>query len=254
MLWEEKTNLTTCAPTKAMQHGLKYEEPAMLWLENKVGMKFDRQNQLEHTKHNWMRATLDGLNRESKLVAEIKCPYNLSRHEATKSSGRIPDIYWPQVQHQIEVAGASGALFLSYNYKCPDDSFLLEVERDDSYIKKMLEEEATFWNHVVNLTQPPLTELDYQERDSMWASLAREKFNVSKKIKELKAQDEALRDKLIEMSEEESSRGEGFYYTKYQERGRIDYDGLLEKFGISQEEADLHRKSPTTSWRLSLKQ
>ena len=56
-----------------------------------------------------MRASLDGISMDQEIL-EIKCPYKPNRldsdHQKTKE-GKIPEKYWPQLQHQLEVFGAS---------------------------------------------------------------------------------------------------------------------------------------------------
>jgi putative phage-type endonuclease len=253
MLYDEKINLTSEEETPAMRHGKEHEEPALKWLEDRMGYTFERQVQREHRQHGWMRATLDGINPAKRMLAEIKCPWNLKRHSQTKQEGIIPEIYWPQLQHQLEVCDLDDAIFVSYNYREPEDSLIIEVKRDPSYTEKLLEEENEFWSAVLSFNPPPLTELDYRERGADWVSIATQKYTLSQKIKELKKEEDALQEALVTMSLGESSRAEGIFFTKYEEKGRVDYDALLTYLGLSSEFVNSFRKNPPTKWRLSVK-
>lgn len=106
----------------------------------------------------FIKASLDGWNDAMRLVLEIKSPFTPARHRVVLDAGKIPDYYYPQVQHQLYAAGGASAHFISYNPReeGPDRLAFVEVERDDDYIEVLMAMEEEFWAHVTHSTPPTL--------------------------------------------------------------------------------------------------
>ena len=76
----------------------------------------------------------DGLNQESKIGFEIKCPKQ-STHVKYIVDNKLPTEYIQQVQGSMMVTGYDSWIFMSY---CPGlKSLILEIKRDNEYIEKM---------------------------------------------------------------------------------------------------------------------
>lgn len=262
MLWEEKVNMIRTYETPAMSHGKLMEPKARVWFENKIGISLQGDVRVEHPKMNWMRATLDGLDESKKIMVEIKSPYNIENHEKTKSCGKVPDIYFDQVQHQMKVMELDNMYFVSYNHKNEEDSIILEVKRDDEYIERLVNEEYEFFQKVVNLTPPELTRLDYKERGEDWIKIAKERIFIREQMSVLTKKDKELYKSLIETSEGVSSWGENMHFTKYSEKGRVDYDAAINDFmttlntmfpnvKLPSIDFDCFRKDPIIKWKLT---
>jgi putative phage-type endonuclease len=262
MLWEDKVSGTKQLTNKAMEHGNTTEPRAMEWTKSQLGVELIGQKRVEHPSMPWMRATLDGMDSKNRFIVEIKCPYNLDNHQKVKESGRVPDIYWPQVQHQLGVTQLNHMYFVSYNHKDPDDSIVIEVERDESFLENLIREEYAFFQYVVDRIPPPLTDLDYKNRDGAWIEIAKERMAIREMMSELKGKDEKLQKLLIEESEGMSSRGGDYTFTKYISKGRIDYCAALSHYvevlranfpdlELPSEELEIFRKDPVTSWKLT---
>ena len=124
--WEQKLDLVTVKESNwAMQRGHNLEDPARLQLEKMTGLFFLPQVKF-HAKLPWMMASLDCIDPEGKTMAEIKCP-NKDDH-AIALSGQVPDHYYPQLQHQLEVCELEMGYYFSFDGTA---GVLVKVYRDD---------------------------------------------------------------------------------------------------------------------------
>lgn len=100
-----------------------------------------------HDDYDFIRASLDGLRSDHKLIAEIKAP-SQRWHEHTIERG-MPDWYAAQVQHQLMIVGASMAHFVSY---CPAHRarplVIQAVKSDPEFQAVLLSELVAFWAEV----------------------------------------------------------------------------------------------------------
>ena len=143
-LLDEKIRCYECVPNAYMQRGVDLEPIALRAFEKETGLiMFPCVGEHEN---GWMAASFDGMTLEEDAICEIKCPGKKDHQLAL--DGIIPKKYFPQLQHQIYVAG----LDMSYYYSFDGlNGIILEVKRDDKYIEIMLEKEFEFWNHFTNL-------------------------------------------------------------------------------------------------------
>lgn len=92
----------------------------------------------------WMRASLDGLNVDRCRVVEIKC--GESAYKQVSRTRTVPEYYYGQLQHILAVIGYPVIDFWCYlPQKRP---ILLEVQRNDWYIKRLKEREHEFWTFI----------------------------------------------------------------------------------------------------------
>ena len=101
----------------------------------------------------WAMASLDGMSDNGDSIVEIKCPGSVDH--AAAFSGKIPDHYFPQIQHQLYVTGLPIAHYFSFDGK---DGVVLIIPRDDDYIEAMIEEEKKFYDCIVNRIPPAPSE------------------------------------------------------------------------------------------------
>ena len=99
---------------------------------------------LQSTRYEWLRASLDGISRDHDSVVEIKCGESVYRRVSYSRS--VPEYYYGQLQHILAITGLSTIDFWCHWPHCPD--VLLEVPRNDAYIKRLLKNEEEFWNRV----------------------------------------------------------------------------------------------------------
>ena len=102
---------------------------------------------VQSTKYKWLRASLDGLTEDHSAAVEIKCGARV--YEIADETASIPDYYYPQTQHILAVTGLWSLDFWCHWPGSPD--LLVNVPRNDDYIKNLLEKEEAFWNMVLDL-------------------------------------------------------------------------------------------------------
>lgn len=142
-LWEQKLSIVPQKESNfAMQRG-KYLEPiALSEFENEMGVLMCPKV-LKSSSIDYIAASLDGISLCKKIAVEIKCP-GKKDHEVALS-GKIPEKYIPQLQHQLYVSELDKMYYFSYT---PTSSKTIEIYRDDKYIEILLEKERIFWKSI----------------------------------------------------------------------------------------------------------
>lgn len=97
----------------------------------------------------WAMASLDGISSCGKYVVEIKCP-GKKTHEIALS-GKIPDYYYPQLQHQMYVCDVDEMYYYSFDGM---NGVVVVVVRDDEFIEKMIVAEKHFYDCIINKIPP----------------------------------------------------------------------------------------------------
>lgn len=173
-LWKEKTGRIVAEDISDKEY-VKYGTLAEEYLRElfkldfpKYNVKHEENTIIKHTKYPFLFASLDGTltNKDTgeKGVLEIKTTNILNNAQKEKWNNRIPDNYFCQVLHYLNVTGYSFAILkaqLKFNY---DENIRLEtrhyyIERKDveEDIKLLENKEIEFWNkYVVADKQPPL--------------------------------------------------------------------------------------------------
>lgn len=154
-LWLQMTN--TCKQPdfhpnaiKAMQRGTELEPVARALFEKSVGAAYPPITG-EHDTYAFIRASLDGYNAELNRLLEIKCPGKEDHGKALK--GKIPDKYYPQLQQQFLVSGASSGIYYSWDGKSAE-GVAIEVLPDIEYMAKLQDALIQFWGSV-QMHMPP---------------------------------------------------------------------------------------------------
>ena len=112
---------------------------------------------LEHYEFPWLRASMDGWNRKQKIGLEIKCPG--AKNHALAMDGKIPDEYFPQLQHQLFVSGAEYIDYFSFDGK---RGAVVKVYPDLEYIVGYVSRARSFWELVLTDTAPALLDRDWK--------------------------------------------------------------------------------------------
>ncbi|MEM8629557.1 MAG: hypothetical protein AAGF04_05800, partial [Chlamydiota bacterium] len=167
------------------------------------------------------------------------------RYQAKRQ--KIPDKYWPQLQHQLEVYGASKGWYFSFDGV---DGVAIPFERDKKFIAELLKKEKAFWECVEELKAPKLTEKDYQVIEE------KEALKKSQKILELKKQLDAIHAELDPLEEELKERycqdtcaliGD-LKFTRFVRKGSVNYNLVPQLKGVNLEK---YRNSSIISYRVS---
>lgn len=139
-LLKEKIEGDQSEPNSKMKRGLELEPIARELFTIKTGFSVHPKVVVK----DWTMASMDGIQDNGNIAVEIKCPGPTDH--ALAMSGIIPAHYYPQLQHQMYVCDLEAIFYFSFDGL---DGVILEVQRDDAYIDRMLEEEWEFYQQMV---------------------------------------------------------------------------------------------------------
>lgn len=219
LYYEKIDPLFVSTGNKFTEHGKKYEETARQWAENELGMTFFPEVHI-HKSHPWMMASLDGISDDG-VILEVKCPYSATRHEDFMSHTSVPDYYFPQLQHQMAVMDVSKCYIVSWH--ADFGGCLKEVERDDEYIKKMLEEEQIFWYCLDNKIPPKQT-----DNDSSLETLLCEYASICDKMGPYEEQKKLIKEQIEKLSHGEKFKCPQGSISWAERKGSVDYKSIPE--------------------------
>lgn len=226
--------------TDRMQRGVELEPIARDLFTLKTGLEVEPKVVVK----GWAMASLDGISKCGRHLVEIKCPSD--KAHALALAGRIPTYYYAQLQHQMFVCNLDGMYYFSFD---GEDGVVVEVDRNQPYIDRMVEAELRFYECLINRTPPDSSETPYTRRDDYeWSSYASLWMGISRRIKELEQQQEDLRQRLVFMSGQSNCKGGGISLCRVQKKGNVDYSKIPELRGVDLEK---YRKEPTEYWRVS---
>lgn len=244
-LWEEKTGLVSSDSegnwATRRGHELEPRARANYELEYMISMPIAF---VEHREYPFIRASLDGYNEAASRILEIKCPGKADHDLALQ--GKVPEKYWPQVQHQLFATGAKVCHYYSFD---GERGALVEVYPDLEYIEKLVEQEVAFWRLVETQTPPKLSDRDYKKFDDpkVLADLS-DYRKISLQIWELEKQQAELKNRITaSMTHPNMTDGE-IKVSRCFRKGTIDYSKIPDLEHVDLEQ---FRKSPTTYYTIS---
>tara|TARA_R110000868_G_C10970190_1_gene769681 strand:- start:11941 stop:12819 length:879 start_codon:yes stop_codon:yes gene_type:complete len=244
-LWEDKLGMS--APQEEnfyMRRGSDMEPLARAAFEVEFGLEVFPQIAY-HPKHKFMMASLDGLTIDKDHAVEIKCPGPKSHKTAV--GGVVPIHYMPQLQHQLACLDLPMLWYWSFD---GENGVAIKVERDDAYIKLMIEEEAKFWECVKTRTPPPFTDKDYVNKNSaVWSAYAHRVGEIDAEVARLSDEKEKIKQALLDDSCGRSSRCGALTLRKSFPKGRIDYGAIPELKGVDVEQ---YRKEAKEQWTMKV--
>lgn len=240
-LWEEKTGLklNNRSNNWATRRGNEMEPKARAHYELIHGIEMPVAF-IEHKEYPFIRASLDGYNEEHKIILEIKCPG--AADHLLAAEGKVPEKYYPQLQHQLLVTGAKEVHYYSFD---GESGHLVVVRPDLEYIQNLFNELSKFWELVVKKTPPSLSNKDYKKvRDAELKSMI-ERWQVLNSELESKSKElESIRDQIIDKLPHTNVTHNGVKIFKAYRNGSIDYAKIPELKGINLEEF----RKPGTSY------
>jgi putative phage-type endonuclease len=250
-LWKEKVGLSEVEkPNLRMIRGLELEPIARKEFENVTGTRM-KPVVVFHSEYPWMMASLDGRSKCQKFIVEIKCASKVD-HEVAKK-GQIPKKYYAQVQTQLAVTNLKMAYYFSFDGK---EGVIVEVNRDDIYIERLIEKAIEFKRCIDQFIPPEMTDKEKREAECLNIEdlnaerLASRYLELGAILDDLVEQREDYKQQLIALARGSNIQGESFKLSKVLTKGRVDYDSILRKHGID-EDLDAFRKTSTESWRIS---
>lgn len=242
MLWQEKVGLSGGQEENfAMRYGKENEDKARSAYQLMTG-NFVSPEVIFHPEIPYLMASLDGLSADKDMAVEIKNA-NADDHALAKE-GTVPDKYYPQLQHQLECAKLDKIHYFSFHQ---EDGAIVEIQRDEKYIKKMLKKLEEFWKLVENFEMPELTDLDLREQNEAWAAKAQEVYEHGKLAANYKTLYDKGKKELQEMAGSVPSKGGGFIFKKSIRKGNVIYKNIPEIKGV---DLEIFRGTPIEMWRL----
>lgn len=250
-LWQHKLGLLENEMNSAMQRGKDHEEEAISWFQLKVGKCLFSQQCFEHPEHSWMRATFDAIDLDDEIAVEVKVS-GRENFEIVKS-GKVPEMYLPQVLYQMMVHPTKDHYFCVYCPEMKEGAYVL-VEPHEAYTNEIKAACEDFWNCVVTQTAPKLTHRDFLEKedDESWMNQAKfvarckmeyEELEEKREIAKLKY--EEAKKALAVLTDDQSAEGGGFKLKKIVSKGRISYS----KIPLLQEmDLEIYRGNPSVKF------
>ena len=106
----------------------------------------------ESERYPLMRASFDGLSEANEPV-EIKCPHETTFLDVllNREQSAAYQLYWCQVQQQLLVADAQRGFLFFYHQ---GQTVTFEIQRDDRFIKELIETAMDFWSSVKSRKEP----------------------------------------------------------------------------------------------------
>jgi len=193
----------------------------------------------------WQMASVDGLSEDGTILVEIKCP-GISVHEMARL-GKVPEYYYPQLQHQLCVCDLDKMHYYSFDGSA---GILLEVFRDDAFIKNMVDCEREFYQRLIDKIPPEPEENDCVSMDGNidWLECSQRFLRCKKAIEELEKEQEFLKNQLIFISRGNTCKGNGISLSKMTVKGSVDYSSIPELSAVN---LDKYRKPESVRWRIS---
>lgn len=240
-LYNEKiSDITPVFCNERMQRGIDLEPIARALFMLETGVEVVPKVVVK----DWAMASLDGISELENCIVEIKCPGKKDHNEALL--GRVPDHYYPQLQHQLYVCEAEEMYYYSFD---GTDGVSVIVKRDQKYIDKMIKEEMKFYACLMNNISPEPEEDDYLEiNDPIWDQCAEKWKFLTYQIKVLEKQEQEIREQLIFLSGQSNVKGSGISMCQIKRKGNVDYSKIPQLKGIDLEP---FRKDSINTWRIN---
>jgi putative phage-type endonuclease len=238
-LWEIKTGRKEQKWTHSMRFGVENEEVARKLYEDQTGI-FVMPKVFIHEENEWMMASLDGLSFDGSVIVEIKCCNEYVFEQARR--GVVDKRYYAQLQHQLSCVPS--ASFVHFFCMHKGGTALVTVERDHSFIEKMIEKEEEFYYYLTHDIAPPAEEKDtvlieedeeFEQSASLWKAAYLDFFQLKELVKVAEEREKAARQQLIDLSDDGNCRGYGVEIRRVTRKGVIDYTLVPEIQGLDLE-------------------
>jgi len=246
-LWMEKLGYAQQKTNGAMRLGLQMEEKARQAYSMAKGIEVNPK--VIFTDDLWFMASLDGVSQCGQHAVEIKMAG--AKDHATALEGKVPEKYYPQVQHQLKGLGIESMDYFSvpHHSESCTDGVTVKVYRDDKYIKEMEPKCEEFWELLLDEQPPPMTERDLIPRfDEPFVQKAERLASLLRQLKPMEEEIKHLRKELEALAGDESCIGGGIRMARSRRKGSLDQALLAEDLS----DLDKYRKPSIWVWTMSL--
>jgi len=244
--WERIALGKSKPKTDAMDRGTRLEGKAREWINGVLQMECVPVV-IQSVSHPDLIASLDGYIDVNGNVAilEIKCPGMSTHTEALK--GKIPDHYYPQLQHQMDMVDVNEMWYISFD---GNQGVILKCKRDEEYCKDLFFQELTFLASLINFRPPEATDKDWVRIVDPVLDVKAERYKeLTRLADEVDIERDMLKKELIEEAGHPRSRIGDLSIQKVIRKGVLDYERIAKDSGI--EDLERYRKLPIETWRIS---
>ena len=245
-LYLDKKGLSKPKETnEAMRIGTDLEEYVAQRFVEQTGKKVRKDNFMYmHDEYDFITANVD-----REIVGEnagLECKTMSSFNNYDLEGGEVPAYYFSQCQHYMAVKGYERMYLAVLVFQ--KGIFINTIERNEEFIKRMIEEEVRFWTENIEKNQMPAPDGSEASTDALNElypestarsialpnadALIREYLSISSKIKELKEKQTEIKNRLCARLGDAES-GEDTQYKcswKSQVSSRVDTNKLKKKF------------------------
>jgi len=247
-LWGEMVGLRKRqVATFPMQRGNTLEPKARAAFCKHIGEEFEPVC-VQSSTHNWIAASLDGLDVLRTRGVEIKCPISQTTHDYAVA-GEVPPYYYDQIQWQHLACDnlLEEILYYSYAPQFGPDVPPISVKPDPARQQELLDGVKTFRTHVD--TRVPLSGTAFE-------AAAKTFLVLNRRAKALKEQLDAAKETLKTLSGGKPMQGGGVMVTVSKSNGTVDWQStakaLAAQAGITDEAlanlAESNRGKPSTTF------
>ncbi len=231
-------------PNAYMKRGLLLEDKAREFFKSKTGITVQPEVAF-HKSIPWMMASLDGIDDQRKSIVEIKCPGNVDH--STALGGRIPEKYFPQIQHQLAVCDLDMAYYVSFDGA---DGCVLTVVRNQAYIDQLIAKEERFWECMETCTSPDAGNDRHAItiQSDQWDEAATEWLSINRTLQQLYEREYQLRAQLISLAANQDVSGGGVRVVRTTRRGCVNYDSIPQ---LKDVDLDSYRTKSVDVWKIS---
>ncbi len=247
MLYNRILSAEEIPDNEFMKHGRETEAEARGWLATQTGKAYIPIC-MESIEYPWMACSLDGWREHLDPPAiEIKCP--MKTIEQFAKLDEIPVYHFCQLQHQMAVSGIDRMYYLTYS-KVSQDGIIITINRDDIFIKKLIETEKTFYDRLGSFEPPdPIDGRDIFVLDDPEAVMQADRYSqICKEIEVLEVLKEGSRRYLIDKAAGRSVKVQDLKITKVIRKGNVDYSSIP---ALQNLDLEPYRKKSMESWRVS---
>jgi len=265
-LWAEKTDLVlekSLENNPLIRIGIQQEPAALHHFEEKHGVMLLPLCG-ESLRYPLLRASFDGLSEANEPV-EIKCPHETTFLDVllNREQSAAYQLYWCQVQQQILVAEAERGFLYFYQ---AGQTVEFEIQRDDVFIRGLIETAMTFWSAVKSGKEPnkdPERDLFLPQgpAEQQWQQLASHYRQNALQMDELKVQLKALeilqpdleKGLVALMGDYKAAEHSGVRVNCFQMQGSIDYKAALQTLlpEVSETVLESYRKKTSDRVRIT---
>lgn len=244
-LWEEKCGIHTIEQSNwATQKGQEMEPIARARYELKSGLEFPEKLFI-HPELDFIRASLDGFNEETRTALEIKCP-GKEDHETAKS-GQVPKKYYGQVQHLILASQATRCDYYSYK---DGEGVCISVAPDPKHLEDYIIKAKNFWDLVQSRTPPELSEKDFKIGKDPELLKAVADWRLSKLNADIAiTHEETEKKRMLSFVTHARMKIGEVTIQKTNRVGSVNYKSIPELKGVDLEK---FRGKPSESWRCTI--